>query len=85
MLLLGLLQSLYRLEASDWVFGLQGALFACNLFFTFFVLDTKKVTKKSQGSNEYSPLLPYSFVELLCIVVSAFVMLLLGLLQLDYK
>ncbi|CAN5334936.1 hypothetical protein BH11BAC5_BH11BAC5_29840 [soil metagenome] len=56
-----------------------------NFLFTFFVLDTKKVTKKSQVSNEYSPLLPDSFVELLCIVISAFVILLLDLLQLKYK
>ncbi len=51
-----------------------------SFLFTFFVLDTKKVTKKSQVSNEYSPLLTYSFVEMLCIVVSAFVILLLDLL-----
>jgi hypothetical protein len=52
------------------------------IVFEFFCLDTKKVTKKSQGSNEYSQLLPYSFVRLLYIVVSALVMLFLTSLQL---
>jgi hypothetical protein len=40
---------------------------------------------KLYGSNEYSPLLPYSFVALLCMVVSAFVILLFGLLQPKYR
>jgi hypothetical protein len=56
-------------------------LFDCYSLLFFFCLDTKKETKKSQASNENGPLLASSFVELLCIVVSALVMLLLVLLQ----
>jgi hypothetical protein len=77
-------------------------LLACDVFFTFFVLDTKKDNKKkiksarpghSDGAATNTAsrkdrdwlLLPYSFVALLCMVVSAFVILLFGLLQPKYR
>jgi len=60
-------------------------LFICGFPLTFFVLTQKKIPKKSQASNEYSPLLASSFVDLLYIVVSAFVILLLALLRPKYK
>jgi len=67
-----------------WLFGSQASLsIRCSLLF-FFVLIQKKETIKIQDSSEYTQLLPGSYVELLCIVISASVMLLLGLLQPKY-
>jgi hypothetical protein len=54
-------------------------------FFTFFVLTQKKITKKSQVSSEYGPLLTGSFVGRWCMVVSALIILPLGLLQSKYS
>jgi hypothetical protein len=64
---------------------LQSTSLVIAFHFTFFVLTQKKITKKSQASNEYSPLLASSFIEFLCIVVSALVILFLALLQSKYK
>jgi hypothetical protein len=71
-------------SVSNCVFSSLVFFNCCSLLY-FFCLDTKKVTKKSQASNEYSPLLACSFVQLLCMVVSALVILLLDLLRLKYK